>query len=455
MRKKVSFMTVGNRGNKSQTSFVFRASGQNMRAAIQGFGGGSNWSSCYRSRHYSNAAFISMKVVIPWFYQTPAATLIDTDFPASYNVQVGLEYPFNNSFSGISNRTPFTFSGSNVVSYVAGVGPLGFSVSDPLSFTYTPGSVAAPNFFGLWTTVENAAGSGSAAQSLPYQANSSNNYQAGWQRYTGALTTNSSLIAAGTALTASSISTVSNDQTGINANVFTPCLLLIQTNKNMPCIFGVGDSLGYGVNEGQAGSNTYGDSLGSALGNAGFLARWVYETLGYNFVNFTHGSDAFFKYSAANWKYRLPLMTLANPTAILSQSGHNDISAGKTTAVTTANANIFYTDVRAACSNVPIIQTCCSPDSSSTDAYVTTANQTPRSGFGDATSLRGQFNALVKNKGLGNNGFIDPNPIIEFGTDTSKWNVTGVANGYTSDGTHPNSFGYSQISANMIVNPFV
>lgn len=434
---------------------VWRGNGQNMRNSIIGFAGGSNWSSCYRSRHYSNVAFRYARFVIPTFWST-GSPIVDTDLPNSYTFQLGVEYPFTPAFTGIAARIPVTFNTANTVSYT-GTGPKGYILSDVIDFGAV---VPAGTFFGLWTTVENAVGASSASNSLPYQSSASNNYQSGWQRYTGNIQAASSLISAGTALSASFITTVGTTQSGASFCVFTPCMMLIQCASQSRSIIGLGDSILDGVDEGATVSGISGDVLGSALGNAGCIARWVNETLNYNFVNLGRPSDRFSYFSATNFKYRLQLIALCNPSHVISQAAVNDISFGASLPTLLANAKLFYAAVNVITGSVPIIQACCTPNSASTDSWSTTANQIANTGFGSSSSVRGQWNDTYVRTGgssLGNAGAIDPNPGLEFGyiegspsSETSLWNVNGSANAYTDDGVHPNSFGAAQAVANMI-----
>jgi lysophospholipase L1-like esterase len=440
-------------GMGGEGNLIWRANGQNMRWAIQGFTGGSSGSMCTRSRHYSNVAFRYARFVLPTSYTADFPPITDTDWPTNLSYQVGVEYPFNNSFSGIPTRITVKFSGANSVNYV-NTDHSGFIVSDIVDFGST---VPANTFFGLWTTVENTGATGTGG--LPYQVTASDNYQAGYERYTGNVLSTSSLVSANTALTASSITPVGNTQSGVNT-ILTPCMMLIQCNSHAKSIVGVGDSIMYGVGEGNLGSNANGDSMGSALGNAGYSARWINEVLGYNFVNFGRGSDGFKYYTTATWKYRLQLLTLANPTHILCQNGHNDVMLSGGAPTILGFAQSCYAGIRAAVPGVPIIQACITPNSSSTDNWMTSGNQTATAGFGDSTSVRGIFNdtyVRTNNSALGNNGFIDPNPATEFGytegnvgSETSLLKVTGAANGYAQDGTHPNSFACATIANNVI-----
>jgi lysophospholipase L1-like esterase len=435
---------------------VWRAAGQNMRQTVSGFSGGSAWSQCTRTRHYSNVPFRYARFVIATFHNI-GKPIADADLPASFNFQIGVEYPFNAAFAGIAPRAAVAFNGRNTASYVGGVGPFGYILSDIFDFGTT---IPAGAFFGLWTTIENAAGAGAGHGAIPGQATLSNNYQPGWQRYTGSVSAISSLLSAATALSATSITPTTSAQGGGGWGL-SPCMMLIQCPASYPSIFGIGDSIMYGVGEGDPGSGPHGDSLGSALGNAGFAARWIYEVLGYNFVNLGRGSDAFGKFTAETAKYRLKLLALANPTHILSQNSHNDISGPTKLPVIVASAQAAYAAMRAAAPGVPIVQACCTPNSSSSDNWASTANQTATAfRWGDSSSIRGMFNnsyVRAAHSPLGNDGFIDPNAAMEYGyqegapaSETSLWNVTGQPDGWTRDGTHPNSFGHMSAAAAMV-----
>jgi hypothetical protein len=435
---------------------IWRALGQNMRYQVNAFTTSGPWSATYRSRHYSNVSLTGrFRCVMPTFWST-GTPIADVDFPGSFNYQIGFEYPFNNFFTGIPTRPAFTLSGSSVLSFVSGVGPFGQIVSDILSV----GPIPANTFFGLHTTVENAAGTAATGSILPYQVLVSDNYQAGYERYSGFINASSSLITSGQALTASSIPQASNVQSGINLGM-QPLFLLAEQDSSTKLIMLLGDSICYGVDEGQAGSNASGDSLGSPLGNAGIFTRWVYETLNYNAVNFGHGSDQFAFFSAINWKYRLPLIALANPTHVLSQNGHNDVVAGIIAPMIVGSAANFISVIRQTVNGVTVIQSCCTPNSSSSALWtaVDGSDQTVVAPFGNSNSTRGQWNLAVRTQGsiAGVSGSVDPNPPIEYNyvegntaTETSKWKGTGQPNGYTVDGTHLNSFGYSQVPAGIV-----
>jgi hypothetical protein len=427
-------------------SLVWRGCGQNMNGIPNTVSaGGGAWSSCLRSRNYSPIQFRYFRVVLPTFWCT-GSTIIDTNLPYNCNFQVGFEYPFNNSFTGIATRQTVTFSSANSASYTTSSGPFGYIMSDIMD----AGSFIPSNtFFGIWTTVENVG----TNNDFPATVILSDDYQAGWERYTGIVNASSSLITSGQALTASSITQASTSQAG-GQTAYCPAFLLIEHEPNYKSVLLIGDCIGAGIDEGQAGSGVYGDTLGSALGNVGYPMRYVIERLGYNGVNFSKASDGFHNYSATNWKYRLPLFALANPTHFLCQFGNNDVNLTPATVQTDAQA--LFAGLRATVPGRPIIQCTIGPRTTSTDNFATLVNQTVSANFGNSSSNRGQINAAIRSLAWGHNGFIDHNPVVENGysegvtaSETSVWVVNGSANYMPVDGEHANSYAYQQGAANL------
>jgi hypothetical protein len=498
---------AGNTATSSNQTFTtdvvttWQGLGQAMSLNVQGFNGGANWSLTTRSRHYSNARFRSFRVVIQTFYPT-GTPIADTNFASNYNFQVGFEYPYVNGNTGIPARIPVTFNGATSTSYTTTVGPYGYIISDPINLGYW---VPAGAFFGLWTTIENAAGGSSPSNTLPYQRNASNYLE----KYIGVNESVTSQIAAETALTATSIGPVGTGAGGYS-DYFTPAMMLIETDSTNPTVAVIGDSIGYGVGEGTAGNSSIGDPMGDALENAGYVMRGIFENAGYNAVNLSVGSDAN-KYlsTPSNWTYRKELLELANPTYVINEDIHNDIN-GTLTSAWAANtaypkysvvaagggANIYMAtqagtsassgngpsgtgssisdgsviwayllpysstndragyvfgsianvngQIAAAVPSAQLIQTTVTPQSASTDSWATTANQTASNYFG-TNSVASVLNGLIAglNPLLGVSGYIDANPYLEYNypTATSLWVVNGTANYATTDGTHPDSEG--------------
>ncbi|MBI4979192.1 MAG: discoidin domain-containing protein [Spirochaetes bacterium] len=438
---------------------VWRGLGQRMRITVQGWNGADAWSRCTRSRHYSTVSFRRFRVVLQTFQ--PAGTPIaDTNYTNDYFFQVGFEYPYAASNTGIANRVPVTFSGSNVASYTAAAGPFGYILSDIIDLGY---DVPADAFFGFWTTIENQLGSASPSNTMPYIDNMCNNLE----RYEGNRTTASSLIGSNWALSQPSISHVGTNIGGYSSG-YAPSMMLIEVPESAKSILLIGDSICYGVGEGSTGSAGYGDALGSALGNSGYLARWVGENLRYNAMNFGRGSDGFKYASAANWKYRTQMWALANPTHIVSENFHNDVYTAGGINGMLSNIQIGYGLMRSACPGVPIIQTTCTPHSDgSSDQYRTFAGQSNGSSssniFWASNGIRNVLNEMIRTNDarVGHDDYIDPNPWYEDGyvagnpaTTTGRIRSDGTAYRFVYDGIHPGSHGTEAIAAGMTRDPF-
>jgi hypothetical protein len=331
--------------------------GQGMYSTITGKNGGANISTSTRLRHYSPYAFRRFRIVVPVF-ETIGTPLLDTLLAGGQTVlyfQFGFEYPFVNAASGLAARIPVTFSGANYVRYDSSTHDtaIGYLISDIVDAGQW---VPAFAFFGLHSTVE--VPSGVVNNVLPYMLNATN-FNERWACQSFSAT--SRLVGNGGAtdfaLASATVTKLGTTQTGVTG-VFTPAMMLIETPLGSKCVVGIGDSLCQGNNEGQAGSSTFGDSMGSALGNAGWCSRGVFEKALLSFVNLGRGSDGTkFLSTANNWRFRKQLMVLANPTHILHENGVNDVSAtisisgwAATTAygkyeVRSANSNFYMCEV--------------------------------------------------------------------------------------------------------------
>lgn len=338
-------------GGHGSLPSIWQGMGQSMFGAVLGKNGGANIVTTSRTPHYSKVAFRRFRIVVPVF-ETIGTPLVDTLFSgqsAVLNFQFGLEYPYTLAATGLAARVPVTFSGVNYATYNSAThdANFGYLISDIIDAGQT---IPADARFGLWTTVELP--SGVVSNALPYSVNATNNLER-WCGQSFSATSRIAALGAGSdfALTSTSITKLGTTQTGVTG-VFTPAMLLIEAPTGTKCVVGIGDSLMQGNNEGQAGSGAHGDSMGSALSNAGWPARGVIEGAGLNFVNLGKGSDGTkFLSTAANWKYRRQLMALANPTHILLENGVNDVSASITISGWAGSTAYVKYDVRSANSN--------------------------------------------------------------------------------------------------------
>lgn len=153
---------------------------------------------------------------------------------------------------------------------------------------------------------------------------------------------------------------------------------------------------------------------------------------------------------AQNYLTKSPSRQLLFPycSHVISQLGVNDLYPGARTSAQ------LITDLQAIWATFPagtkIQQATISPETTSTDAWATTGNQTISSG----NTSRVTFNTALRNSGSSpisgmNNGFQEYAWAIESSHDSGLWAVDGTANKYTVDGVHPSPFGYSQPITDM------
>jgi lysophospholipase L1-like esterase len=300
---------------------------QGSRIATQGFNNGAGIRSrLTRAKKYSKVGFRYYQIVIPVFYPT-GSPINDTLYAGAQAVlrfQHGIEYPYTNAVTGLAARKATTWAGLNYVAYDNATydGITGYLISDVMDF----GSVIpADAAYGEWLTVELPAG---GTNVLPWTGNGSSFIQ----RYEGGLESAASLItayggASDAALSNTSITGYTTAQTGA-AQYFMPTITLIEAPASTKTVAVIGDSISYGVGEGAAGSASAGDTRGSALGNTGYVDRWLYESAGLNAVNLGRGSDRLqYLKTPSNWRYRRNLLAISKPKIVIMQNAVNDISS--------------------------------------------------------------------------------------------------------------------------------
>jgi lysophospholipase L1-like esterase len=456
--------STGSSGSSGSTagtpSGVWRAMGQGMQAFPVGANAATSlYSVLSRVRSYSNCRFRYFRVVMPLFWVQQGPPIADAAFAHSLNFQVGVEYPWTPALSDISGaRTTVTWSGATTLS--SDVGGY-YAISDVMDM----GSIVpAGTYFGVWTAQENAAGVGTT---ITYGGLVPSNFMP--DRHVGFQSSDStSFLDTNAVASATSIEGATQSQAG-GGYLMTPAFFLVEDLDNKASVVLLGDSIMYGVGEGDSGSGSYGDSLGSTQANAGWAARWVDEKLGLNHVNFSRGSDAFnYLANANNWPGRQALLSIARGTHVLCGHGHNDLANPLATII--ADADSTYALIRSNMgSKIPIIQACMTPYSDSTDQWALTKNQTAF-----ALEIRNQLDQnYIQTLALGNAGFVDLEPLLEHGyteetpsSGSGIWIANGAAFGYTIDGRHPNSQGhhtgagqgagspYASLNGSAVTNPF-
>lgn len=129
-------------------------------------------------------------------------------------------------------------------------------------------------------------------------------------------------------------------------------------------------------------------------------------------------------------------------THVICALGTNDIGNGRTLQNMKDDATAIAEGVKATLSpygrRLKVAFCTITPRTTSTDTWITTANQTAFSAAYDNGGQRDQYNAWLKaNEGIIFDKVIDINALAADPIEPWKWAVNGVANYATSDGIHP------------------
>lgn len=196
------------------------------------------------------------------------------------------------------------------------------------------------------------------------------------------------------------------------------------------------------------------DSLSSGVGSAtltedrGFVDKAFSGIYGVCNLGVSGGTLASWS-SQGDALSRRATLAKIQPTVIFAGSGGNDLnSSGVTAATVEALLTTFWNELKFL--NCSIIGWTIPPRTTSTDSWATLGNQTINSPNANWETERLALNTWIRAGGGGLlTTFIDFAAIVEDGglSQTGKWKVTGSANGYTSDGNHPNDTAQALIAA--------
>lgn len=124
-------------------------------------------------------------------------------------------------------------------------------------------------------------------------------------------------------------------------------------------------------------------------------------------------------------------------TDFIVMLGTNDISLGANAATTVTRLAAVATLIKAQFPSASLYFCTIPPRATSTDSYVTKANQTPAA----TAAIRSSVNDSIRGGISGADGYIEIARVLEDPTDEDYWlSEGGVA--YTSDGIHPNRRGH-------------
>lgn len=317
----------------------------------------------------SQSAIVGLLVSFPGFgFNNPEAPLPT----ASYTVTAAVEYP-------AGTFTPLTINGARSLTVV--------SSELVYSYDFLPISIPAGAAFYIKTFVQWSAG-------------------AFWMCDLCASFLTTDWTIAGTGLSDNTLTTTTFLSNSINYG-FGPSVYaafaLPQKSVGL-----IGDSIG------AAAADTWDPTTGSR-----FYERALRNVL--PIINVARGSDSFVRYLQQN-QGRCSLL-IGYVDRLICQYGRNDISAGASLATVQAEAQSTWAPYLAA--GIKVWQTTITPQTTSTDGWATTANQTVASSA--AETVRVQFNAWIRANyiSLGLSGYLDNAHAVD-PTDSGLWSADGT-----------------------------
>lgn len=202
--------------------------------------------------------------------------------------------------------------------------------------------------------------------------------------------------------------TVTNKQAGL---WWGPCAILSYTTR--PSVWLAGDSRMFGIH----------DATTDPSGGVGQVGRIVAPSLA--FINGGISGDRV-NLAISNYTRRLALAQYC--THAIVSFGINDLTASRTAAQVAADLTTFA----GLLGDKPAYLCTVSPDTTSTDSWATTTNQTA---FGQEAA-RVSLNALIRAGVSGYAGVFDIADVTESARNSGLWAVNGSANYATNDGLH-------------------
>jgi len=212
--------------------------------------------------------------------------------------------------------------------------------------------------------------------------------------------------------------TMGGTVTNNTALICGPCAIIGMSAKKAP--FNIGDSRFAGT-----GGNAFDGTGGyGEMGNGLNQYAWNnYGSPGLSASQYLAGAGAL-QADLVQWC-----------TDIVSGFGINDFIGAQTS----AQVQTSQTGIRALYPTKNFHVTTIDADTTSSDSWATTGNQTIFAG----NAQRVAYNTQVRINSLGFNPAFDCAVVSESALNSGKWQVNGVANKYTSDGLHSSGFCYT------------
>ncbi len=391
-----------------------------LKLPVRAIVGGNYNQVCRYERYAVEDMSGTLSFVFSTFYvNRPDSVMEEIPFTSGCRAQVGIEPQFLESVTGLSASTKIVSSAVDLVD-----NPNGYVTVDiDLGATV----ISKGQKFGLWVVLE-------TPDKLIYDS-----------RYMGSATLNNeSRWASDSDVIGDNFIKTVNKGYAIPQDWkmgFCPVAIIGNVDNNTKTWAIIGDSLTEGSYEAY-GEN--GDQRGDLKANGSFGEKIINGNNGAPVVSLAKGGDGL-KYADSIQK-RLKILEYCNVDYVLNAMGANDYNS-----ISQANIrgvyNNFNARVRSTAPSVKrILGITLFPRSSSTDNWLTTANQTPDKNSAGTTSNRGSWNVAFRNNEYeewGLDGYIDVAQHAEYDWSnyTGIWNVTGVEKGVTVDGTHFGSNG--------------
>jgi hypothetical protein len=189
----------------------------------------------------------------------------------------------------------------------------------------------------------------------------------------------------------------------------------------------VGDSIIMGSTDGNFDSH----------GNTGYFPRACGGL--YPVINLGIAGTAAQSNKAANLTRRLDLMGRIGITHVFGNWAVNDIKGGRTAAQLRSDVESIAGSLKGGISGVKVIWASCTPQTTSTDGWKTTANQTiqatPAGAFtGGASSQRSLYNAALRAGFTNVDHVFDAADAVETGRDSGIWRAGEASTHLTNSG---------------------
>jgi lysophospholipase L1-like esterase len=214
------------------------------------------------------------------------------------------------------------------------------------------------------------------------------------------------------------------------ASGYGPVAILGSVNGPQPsvAIFGSSSAAGQG------------DTLtsGSFERDLGYLSRVFSNNTGYvRMVRATQTAAMFL----ADYRRRVALLAEINPTHVVFQLGTNDIGNGGS--FESVQSTLLQCWNILAGMGIRVVATTFSPhNTTSTDNWATTANQTPAAN----NAVRGRINDWIRSIPAPLSGYLECADQVETARNSGIWKADGTANKWTVDGLHLSPYAHQYVA---------